>query len=55
MSPGPTFWIGADPGGRGNFGIAILAGNDNPQTESVNCADEELDTVPRERRATKPT
>ncbi|MBN8453933.1 DUF429 domain-containing protein [Accumulibacter sp.] len=40
MTSGPTFWIGADPGGRGNFGIAILAGNDKPQTASVNCADE---------------
>ena len=30
----------ADPGGKGKFGIAILAKGDQPQTSSVDCADE---------------
>ena len=35
-----TFWIGADPGGEGNFGIAVLPGEGRPESASVDCADE---------------
>jgi predicted nuclease with RNAse H fold len=40
MSGGGPLWVGADPGGKGNFGIAILTEGDQPQTSSVDCADE---------------
>ena len=35
-----AYWVGADPGGIENFGIAILTGDKQPQTLSANCADE---------------
>lgn len=43
---GPV-WIGADPGGKGNFGIAILTESDQPQTSSVDCADDAISFVRR--------
>ena len=33
-------WIGADPGGKGKFGIAILTDDEPPQTALTDCADE---------------
>lgn len=42
MTGGGAPWVGADPGGEGNFGIAILADSHEPQTLSVDCADEAL-------------
>jgi len=33
-------WIGADPGGKGQFGIAVLTGEEPPQTALADCADE---------------
>jgi predicted nuclease with RNAse H fold len=33
-------WVGADPGGLGNFGIALLTQNAIPLTRCVDCADE---------------
>ena len=38
-------WVGADPGGKGNFGIAILTDNSQAKTKAVNCADEAIDFV----------
>jgi len=35
-----TVWIGADPGGKGNFGVAVLQDDGSAQTTCVNCADE---------------
>ncbi len=40
MTGDEAIWIGADPGGKGNFGIAILREGDQPLTSSVDCADE---------------
>lgn len=42
-----ALWVGADPGGKGNFGIAILTESDQPQTSSVDCADEAVAFVCR--------
>jgi predicted nuclease with RNAse H fold len=33
-------WVGADPGGEGNFGIAILTDTGHPLLSCVSCADE---------------
>lgn len=38
-------WIGADPGGQNNFGLAILESNGSACTFCVNCADEAIDVV----------
>ena len=38
-------WIGADPGGKGNFGIAILTEGNQRHTSSVDCADEAISFV----------
>lgn len=38
---GPA-WVGADPGGKGNFGVAILTVNKPAQTLTVSCADEAI-------------
>lgn len=38
-------WIGADPGGMNNFGLAILESNGSAQTWCVNCADEAVDAI----------
>ena len=47
-------WVGADPGGKGNFGVAVLAGEKRVESSSVDCADEaiaflraHLDLAPR--------
>jgi len=40
MSNGGEIWIGADPGGKGSFGVAILTADGQSQTTSVDCADE---------------
>jgi predicted nuclease with RNAse H fold len=37
---GSGLWVGADPGGAGNFGVAILTKDDEPRTLCVDCADE---------------
>ena len=47
MNERGAFWLGADPGGIGNFGIAILADDARPQTLSVDCADEAIAFVRR--------
>jgi predicted nuclease with RNAse H fold len=40
MSARGAVWVGADPGGKGNFGVAILTADDRVHTVSVDCADE---------------
>ena len=45
MKGGAAHWVGSDPGGEGNFGIAILTGDEQPRTLSVDCADEAIEFV----------
>jgi predicted nuclease with RNAse H fold len=45
MSFSAKIWIGADPGGTGNFGLAILKSDGSVHTCCVNCADEAIDVV----------
>jgi len=40
-------WLGADPGGNGNFGIAILQSDGTASTYCVGCADEAVQTLVR--------
>ena len=47
MSGSGEQWVGADPGGEGNFGIAILTDDGQPQALSVDCADDALEFVRR--------
>lgn len=42
MNAAGSVWIGADPGGKGNFGIAILTDKSQPQLLSVDCADQAI-------------
>lgn len=43
--PNDRVWVGADPGGRGNFGIAILSSNGIIYRCCVGCADEAVHFV----------
>jgi len=45
MSFSAKIWIGADPGGTGNFGLAILKSDGSAHTCCVNCADQAIDVV----------
>lgn len=45
MSFADQVWIGADPGGKGNFGLAILESNGSATTYCVDCADEAIQIV----------
>lgn len=45
MSFEGKIWIGADPGGKRNFGLAILRSNGSVKTYCVNCADEAVQIV----------
>jgi len=47
MNSGRKIWIGADPGGKGNFGISILIDGNQPHSSSVDCADEAIAFVRR--------
>lgn len=42
MSPTDAVWVGADPGGRGNFGVCILNSNGLARTRLVDCADDAI-------------
>jgi len=42
MTGGAAYWVGADPGGSGKFGIAILTNDELPQTSFVDCANEAI-------------
>src|SRR5216684_323794 len=39
MSVADQVWIGADPGGKGNFGLAILESNGSASTYCVGCTE----------------
>ncbi len=45
MTVDERLWIGADPGGKKNFGIAIIFPGGTAQTWCVNCADEAVDLI----------
>ena len=45
MTPRNDLWIGADPGGEGNFGLAILRSDGSAQTWCVDSADEANEAV----------
>jgi predicted nuclease with RNAse H fold len=45
MSLSDKIWLGADPGGMGNFGIAILRSNGSTRTFCADCADEAIQVV----------
>lgn len=38
-------WIGVDPGGKGNFGVAVLRSGKPAETWCVDCADEAVETI----------
>ena len=40
-----AFWIGADPGGKGKFGLAILSSKNKAETTIVNCVDEAINFI----------
>ncbi len=40
MSAAGSVWIGADPGGKGKFGIAVLQEGGEALTGALDCADE---------------
>ncbi|MFC2056010.1 hypothetical protein ACFLTO_00340 [Chloroflexota bacterium] len=45
MNGEEEIWIGADPGGKGNFGIAVLTGRNHQLTSSVDYTDEAVSFV----------
>ncbi len=54
MSEGDRPWIGADPGGKNNFGIAILQSDGSAYTCGVSCADEAIDVVRQQVKDSTP-
>lgn len=47
-------WIGADPGGAGKFGVAILHADNYVESIEVNCADDALEWIKLKLGATIP-
>jgi len=47
MKPVATNWVGADPGGKGAFGIAVLRADGTVETATTDCADEAVEFVLR--------
>ena len=45
MNTSDKVWIGADPGGNGNFGLAILEPDGSARTFCVDCADDATKVV----------
>ncbi len=45
MSQDARTWIGVDPGGKKNFGVAVLHSDGSAYTCCVNCADEAVDVI----------
>src|SRR5437016_9882581 len=45
MSVAEKIWIGADPGGGANFGIALLCQNGSAEAFCVDCADDAVELV----------
>lgn len=54
MNATGSVWIGADPGGEGKFGIAILLENGKTRTDAVDCTDEAVAFV-RQHLSSTPT
>jgi len=52
MNHSKKIWIGADPGGKGNFGLAILDSDGSAHTCCVDCADEAIQVVVQHARST---
>lgn len=53
MSQGDRTWIGVDPGGKKNFGVAVLQSDGSAYTRCVDCADEAIEVI-RQRVETRP-
>lgn len=45
MAADGTIWVGADPGGRGQFGLALLSPDGRTTTHLVDCADDAVDRI----------
>lgn len=45
MNSGGATWIGADPGGKGNFGMAILEADGTSRTYIVDCTEDAIQIV----------
>ncbi len=45
MTGSRPIWIGADPGGKGRFGVAVLRDGCEPKSDCVDCADAALSFV----------
>ena len=45
MSRAGGVWVGTDPGGKGNFGVAVIQSNGSAHTCCVDCADEAVEAV----------
>ena len=54
MSQDDRAWIGVDPGGRNNFGVAVLDPNGSAYTSCVSCVDEAIDVVRRQVKDSPP-
>lgn len=52
MTLGEEVWIGVDPGGKGNFGLAILKFDGSTRTCCVSCADEAVQVIVRDHNST---
>lgn len=47
MDNDSAYWIGADPGGRGQFGLAFLFSDGNSKTHLVDCGDDAVKLIER--------
>jgi hypothetical protein len=54
MTDGSPTWIGADPGGRGCFGVAIWEEDAAPETCCVDCAEEAVQVVTSRMKGRRP-
>src|SRR5258708_12593447 len=52
MNRSNKIWIGADPGGKGNFGLAVLQSDGSAHTCCVDCADEAIQVVAQHANST---
>ncbi|MCA9280328.1 MAG: DUF429 domain-containing protein [Phycisphaeraceae bacterium] len=41
----PQVWVGADPGGKNAFGLALIVGNQSPRTWCVSSVDEAVESL----------
>ena len=54
MSQDDRAWVGVDPGGRNNFGVAVLDPDGSVYTCRVSCVDEAIDAVWRQVKDSRP-